>query len=432
MFYLHATALGLCLLALLSAVAGGEDFPHWRGASRDGVSRENSGYQAEKWNIEKPLWSGSFGAGGSSPIVADGVVYIFGWRESTDYLQAIELATGKKLWSSSYESPQYGRFHTGDEGLYRGPSATPEFDPVTGIVYTLSLDGELRAWDTREAGKLVWRLNLYDAYRAEQRPKVGRAGRRDYGYTAAPLVHGEWLLAEVGSGEATIVAFDKRSGNELWKSQSRRLAGHTGGMAPLVVEGKPCVAVLTLTHLLVVRLDPGHAGETVAEQEWTTDFANNIASPAVAGDSVIVTSGYNQKRICRFKIGFNGITKLWEQKQYSKICSPVVHEGAIYFAYQRLHCLDLETGKQKWEGGRFGEAGSCIATADGRIIVWAGDGQLALIAGAKESPERFLELASLPGKMFRTDVWPHIVLSDGRLICKDRDGNVKCFSVLSR
>ena len=31
----------------------------------------------------------------------------------------------------------------------------------------------------------------------------------------------------------------------------------------------------------------------------------------------------------------------------------------------------------------------------------------------------------------KNDAWPHIVLSKGRLFCRDRDGNMKCF-VLSR
>jgi hypothetical protein len=107
----------------------------------------------------------------------------------------------------------------------------------------------------------------------------------------------------------------------------------------------------------------------------------------------------------------------------------VVAGGHIYFAFEKVRCLDLETGRQLWEGGSYGAAGSCIATADGRLIVWGGRGTLALVAGAGESPGEYRELASLPGQLFETDVWPHVVLASGHLICKDRDGNVKCFRV---
>jgi len=424
------------LLALAGGLAASqtnaEDWPHWRGPSRDGRTSEASGFKDGKWLDDKPLWSRNFGAGGSSPIVAGGVIYCFGSSDGQDHLRAALLESGKTLWTSPYDSPQRGRYATGDEGIYSGPSSTPEFDPATSILYTLSLDGELRALQTREQGKLLWRLNLYDEYKMPQRPRIGRSGHRDYGYSTSPLVHGDWLIVEAGGPKGTLGGLEKLTGKEVGTSASTRLAGHTGGLVPLTVAGKPCVAVLTLTHLLVVRLDEGHIGETAAEYLWTTDFANNIATPAASGDRVLITSGYNHDTICCLKISLDGATKLWEQPYASKICSPVIADGHVYFAYQRLRCLDLETGKQRWEGGSFGEAGSCIATADGRIIVFGDRGKLALEAGAGESPSEYRELASLPNQLFETDVWPHVVLASGHLLCKDRDGNVKCFRLGAR
>ncbi|HEX5106400.1 MAG TPA: PQQ-binding-like beta-propeller repeat protein, partial [Pirellulaceae bacterium] len=191
-------ALMLVACGVGAAAAHAEDWPHWRGPSRDGHSAEASGFNDGKWLDEKPVWTINVGAGGSSPIVVGETVYFLGWSGGKDHLQAVDLKSGKKLWTSSYESPQYARHATGDEGLYRGPSSTPEFDLDTGIVYTLSLDGELRAHDSKGSEKLVWRRNLYDEYQMPQRPRIGRSGRRDYGYTTAPLVHGEWLIVEAG------------------------------------------------------------------------------------------------------------------------------------------------------------------------------------------------------------------------------------------
>ena len=417
----------ILLASVVTAAARADDWPHWRGPTRDGRTKESSGFADGKWLDENPVWSGSFGAGGSSPIVTKGVAYFFGWGDNKDHLQAVDLKTGNKLWTTSYESPQYGRHATGDEGLYRGPSSTPEFDPATAILYTLSLDGELRAHDTKESGKLLWRVNLYDEYQMPQRPRIGRSGHRDYGYTTSPLVHGDWLIVEAGSPQGTLIAFDKRTGKQAWASGSKRLAGHTGGLVSMTIAGKPCVSVLTLTHVLVVRLDEGNIGETAAEYEWTTDFANNIATPAASGDKLLVTSGYNHAAICCLKVSLDGATKLWEQPYCSLICSPVIVDGRVYFAHEKMRCLDLETGKQLWEGGSYGDAGSCIATADGRIIVFGGRGKLVLVAGAGQSPGEYRELAGLAGELFDTDVWPHVVLSDGHVLCKDREGRAKCF-----
>jgi outer membrane protein assembly factor BamB len=419
--------LAALLLTAISAATARADWPHWRGPTRDGLSPETSGYQDGRWLSDKPLWSGSFGAGGSSPIAIGNAAYFFGWAGGQDRLTAVEAATGKRLWSVSYAARERGRHATGDEGFYGGPSSTPEFDAATGWIYTLGLDGELRACDTRDKGRLVWRLNLYDQYEAPQRPKIGRSSPRDYGYTTSPLVHNDWLIVEVGGKAGTLVAFDKRSGREVWTSQAKRRAGHTAGLAPMTVAGEPCVAVLTLTHLLVASLASESPGRTVAEHPWETEYANNIPSPAVSGDRVIVTSGYNHETICCLQILPGQAKQLWEQPYHSKICTPVIARERVYFAFEKLRCLDLASGRQFFEGGSFGDAGSCIFTADERLIVFGGRGKLALVAGPKESPAAYRQLAA-SGPLFTSDVWPHVVLAGGRLLCKDREGNVKCLA----
>jgi hypothetical protein len=178
-----------------------------------------------------------------------------------------------------------------------------------------------------------------------------------------------------------------------------------------------------------MRLDAENAGKTVAEYEWVTDFAQNIATPAAAGNRVLITSGYNRMEMHALDITLaGGANKAWDSPLYSLICSPVIHDGCVYWAWQQVHCLQLSAGTKKWSGGRFGDAGSCIVTADDRMIVWAGNGTLALVELAGRSPKQYRELAST-GPLFGTDAWPHVALSDGRLFCKDRLGNVKCFSL---
>ena len=60
--------------------------------------------------------------------------------------------------------------------------------------------------------------------------------------------------------------------------------------------------------------------------------------------------------------------------------------------------------------------------------MWGRRGDLALVETADRSPKKYKELARKTG-IFKTDVWPHIVLSGGRLYCKDRAGNLKCFKL---
>jgi outer membrane protein assembly factor BamB len=296
------------------------------------------------------------------------------------------------------------------------------------LLFTVSTDGDLNCWDTEHGGKRVWGINFYEAYQVKQRPLVGTRRLRDYGYTASPLVHESWVLVEVGDDEGNLFAFDKRTGQRVWTSECKDSAGHTGGLVPIRVGGIPCVAVLTIHQLLVARLDPGHEGKTLATFPWETDFANSIATPAVYGQSIVITSEYNQYSICRVDVSRDGAREVWKQPYASGVCSPVVHKGYIYWCWRGLYCLDFETGKPLWRGGRFGDTASVLATNDDRLIVWADRGELVLTETAIRSPQKYAELARR-NVQFESDVWPHVVLSDGRLYCKARDGKLKCFTV---
>lgn len=423
--------LPLLLLTLFAAAPLRAEYPHWRGATRDGIVAEESGFQpGAKWPARE-LWKAEAGVGSTSPIVAGGHVYTLGWWNEADTVLAFDAKTGEKVWQQSYPSPKYGRQAVGDEGFYEGPSATPEFDSATGYLYTLGVDGDLRCWNAKEQGKLVWSLNLYDKYEVPRRPLATtfRGGRRDYGYTTAPLLHGDWLIVEVGDDEGNLMAFDKKTGERRWTSQSKHPAGHSGGLAPMTVEGVPCVAVLTLTHLVVTRLDKGNEGKLVAAHPWGTDYANNIPTPAVLGNEVLVTTRYNHEAICKLAITLAGGAKVvWEKPHASGVCSPVIHGGKIYWVAHSLICLDFATGDLVFAGGKFGDAGSLLVTKDQRLIAWGGNGVLALADSAALSPKSYKEHVRLDN-LGDTDVWPHVALSEGRLICRDRRGKLRCFGV---
>lgn len=415
-------AVAMLTVSPLSAA----DWPHWRGPTRDGHTPESSGWAVEPWLAEKPAWTANVGVGASSPLVVGDRVYTLGRIDGHDVVRCLDVATGKEVWTAKDRGPVYGRFHAGDESFYSGPSSTPEYDPATKLLYTLSPDGDLRCRDTAAAGKEVWAINLYDAYQVKQRPRIGRSPLRDYGYTSSPLVHGNWLLVEVGAARGTLVAFDKRTGKEAWASELAGEAGHTSGPVPMTVESVECVAMLTLRQLAVVRLDAAKAGKTVATVPWATEFANNVASPAVRDNYVLVTSAYNQYAIGKFKVTLAGATEVWRKKYPSKVCTPVIHGGHVYLAWQKVRCLDWETGDLVWEGGSFGDPGSCVVTADDRLVVYGGMGKLALVETATRSPTAYKELA-VRDKMFSAVAWPHVAVAGGRVYCRDRDGNLACF-----
>src|SRR6516165_9607940 len=172
----YLALLVTAVVFLAANTAATADWPHWRGANRDDVSSEDSGWTKRGWPPGMPLWTANVGQGCTSPIIVSGRLYTMGWKENKDRVCCLEASSGKKLWEVSYRCPEYGRHHKGDEGAYSGPTATPEFDSKTGYLYTLSNDGDLNCLDTHKQGRRVWTTNLYATYGVPRRPEVGSGG----------------------------------------------------------------------------------------------------------------------------------------------------------------------------------------------------------------------------------------------------------------
>ena len=91
----------------------------------------------------------------------------------------------------------------------------------------------------------------------------------------------------------------------------------------------------------------------------------------------------------------------------------MVHNGHAYgFDGSILACIDLENGKRKWKGGRFG-TGQLVLLADQDVLlVTSEDGELALVSA---TPDKFTEVARFPALDAKT--WNHpVIVGDVLLI----------------
>jgi hypothetical protein len=420
-------ALVACCLLAAPALARSAGWPRLRGPNRDGSTPDSSGWP-KGWPPKK-LWSFDAGRGCTSPILAGGRVYVMGWygrahrrqnRLGRDVVRCLDARTGKTLWSASCKARYQGRLRTGDTNWYGGPNATPAVDRKAKRLVTLGVDGDLRCWDAT-TGVPLWSRNLHDAYKVRQRPDVG-GGRRDFGFCAAPLLLGDAVIVEVGAAEGTVMAFDAATGTQRWVSALKGAAGHSGGPCPISVGETPCLAVLTLTKLVVMRLDHGHEGETLAEHPWRTDFGCNLAAPTRVARGVLLTADYNTKRTEWVGITKAGTTRIWQSRSRSMVSSPAVANGRAYLVWQRVHCIDLKSGRRIWQGGN-AYHGSCLATGDGKILVHAKPGLLLLDGG-----DGYKQLARVPDVC--PDIpFPQVVLAGGIILCKDRSGRLVALSV---
>lgn len=417
---------GALLAFALSVAPVLADWPWWRGPTHNGASGETL-FDGAAFGLSPPVWKHDAGEGCSSVAASGGRVYSTGWSGGQETVFCLAADDGSVLWSKSDACPRYGRFAEGDQNWYSGPTSSPVLDVDTGLLYTLSADGDLRCRDTAQAGELRWEVNLYDRYGVQRRPDVG-GGQRDYGFTTAPLVLGDLLLVAVGPPEGLVVALEKQTGSPKWASTCKDFAANCGGMSPLRVAGIPCVAVLSLTRLVIVRLDGGLEGATLAEHPWQTDYANNLVSPTVVGECVLLSSDYNIKRTVLLRVTPTGIAPVWESQRFSGVGSPAVHSDHLYLAFNKLRCLRLADGEEVWSGGNFGPDASCLVTADGYVVA-GGSGKLAVVEAASRNAGAYREVASRDGLCGKNQAWPHVVFADGRVYHKDRQGRITCLGL---
>jgi outer membrane protein assembly factor BamB len=160
-------------MAVLVAAASpdAQDWPQWRGPNRDGVT---SAPAPARWADRATLqWKTPVGIGHSSPVVAGGRAFVHARQVEREVVSAIDLATGKTLWTGSYDAPYQVNPAAARHG--KGPKSTPVVRD--GIVYTLGISGILSAFDAA-TGAVKWRVSFGDRF-PQTAPQFGdvSAGR---------------------------------------------------------------------------------------------------------------------------------------------------------------------------------------------------------------------------------------------------------------
>jgi hypothetical protein len=142
--------MSLCLALLAASPAVPVDWPQFRGVHRDGVSPETA--LARAWPAEGPrvLWRRPIGEGYSSISVVADRLYTMDSDATTEYVVALEAATGKELW----------RVPAGPkllDSMGNGPRTTPTVDGAA--IYAMGSHGVLLALRATDGTKL-WEVDL--------------------------------------------------------------------------------------------------------------------------------------------------------------------------------------------------------------------------------------------------------------------------------
>ncbi|MHB0960517.1 MAG: PQQ-binding-like beta-propeller repeat protein [Pirellulaceae bacterium] len=284
----------------------------------------------------KIRWRASVGAGWSSPVIAQGRVFVTDSQiirpTPRERVHCFEEATGKSLWTYSYDVtyPDWA-FVAGGE---TGPSATPIVD--SGKVYTVGGNGHVHCFDPGK-GELLWQKDLGKEYEIEA-----------VMCRASPLIEGDLLIVFTGGKPgACVVALDKNSGNEVWKALDESVSNSS----PIIIAAGGERQLIVWTQESVTSLAP-ETGTTYWQQRLLT-INDYVVSTPVSHNNLLLIGGL----MLELDADKPAASVLWPKSRavsrriLSNTSTAMFRSDHLFSARSsgELVCLEASTGKQVWE-----------------------------------------------------------------------------------
>lgn len=327
-----------CLLSwFLATAVSAEDWPQFRGPNRDGFWHETGILKTFPPDGLKIAWRARVGRGLSSPVVAQGRVFLTDVQlqqpAAKERVLCFDEASGQQLWSYEYAvaypdwafDPQHGG----------GPRATPVIRD--GRLYTLGALGNLLCFDAAK-GTVVWEKNLAQEY-----------GVKEFtGITASPLIDDRLLvLCICAKPDAGVVAFDRNTGLEVWKA----LDDSFTFSSPIILQAGGKKQLITWTQEAVTSLDPA-SGQIWWREELRTPGDHAVATP-VCSDHRLLIGGL----MLKLDADKPAASVLWPEtkavaRRILSNTSTALLQGEHVFSAKtsgELVCLEAGTGKQVWQ-----------------------------------------------------------------------------------
>lgn len=370
-----------------AAAAGVQGWLDWRGPLQTGVTLEKG--LPTKIDAKKALWTADL-PGQSSPVIANGRLYIMGYEGDAENLQegisAFDAETGKLLWK------HLSNDFLSDVIYLRYSTSSPAIDPETGNIYTQGSQGLLTCYSPE--GKVLWQHSMMEEFGRLTFPNSrtaspiidqelvitrgitsswgahGPAGDRFYAFdkktgelvwSSAPgdrpqdntfchvwlgFHEGKRVLYSAG-GDSTLLAINARTGEPLWRVSVAK-AGAKGGINAAVVQHKDNIIVVhesenidstEVGRMAAFKIPKGVKPPTpqtpqvfVAKdlEAWRNPVGSLASSPVLVGDRIYEVSGTGDLAAVDANTG----KVLWKKKLAieQRQSSPLYADGLLYVA----------------------------------------------------------------------------------------------------
>ena len=275
-----------CLLLCFQLETKSEDWSRWMGPNRNNTWNETG--IIDKFPEAGPtqVWETKIAIGYSGPAVANGKVVVTDFAtdanvkvsnferlefEGVERIICLNEKDGKEIWRHEYPV-KYGISYPS------GPRCTPIIEGAH--VYTLGAEGNLCCLKL-ENGDVVWKKELKKEYKTKSAL---------WGYSAHPIIDGDNLITLAGGKGSHIVALNKKSGEEVWKSLS---APEQGYSPPTIIEHGGQRQLISFRPGFVSSIDPANGKEY-----WTVPYEATSGSVIMAPlkyKNYLYVAGYSKK-----------------------------------------------------------------------------------------------------------------------------------------
>lgn len=400
--------LTIFLCGITTITAGDNDWPTFRGQNSNGIIENSKLPESFPEGGPKEMWRVPIGHSYAEPLVIGDRIYTCTSDpqpaegsevdKEQEYLACFSAKDGKELWRTPIDKLRVTEFGN-------GPRATPTYND--GMIYAVSANGTLVAVNTD--GKLQWSKNYSDfGSRAPQ-----------WGYSSAPIVFGDMLIAQPGGTEGrAVMTFNKKTGESLWNA----MEGRSGYLTPSLMEIHGTKQIISAVSEKAFALDL--KGKTLWEAEFHR--AAPISMPTFLPPDKLLFSSNDASIAKMYRISKDGdaftAEQLWETNRFKNhFSASVTVDGKIIgFDAATLKCINPEDGSMIWGKRGFGK-GSLIRVGT-NLLIMTDRGTLVMAKANTEAYEELGQFQPLKGRC-----WVAPVVVGKRLYLRNNEEMV-CYS----
>lgn len=392
-----AIAAALVMGSSAAMAADRTDWPGYRGPSGD--SSVNPGVLGGDGAVTlKKVWAQKIGSGYSGIAVSGRTLVTMFSDGENDVAIGLDASDGTEKWRYSMDAT-----YEGHDGSHTGPIATPLI--YDGNAYLLTPRGKFMAVNA-ETGKEVWKVDLTEKHGAK---------KPHYGFSSSPIAAGGKVIVEIGAENATVAAFDPKTGEKIWT------AGDDGVQyqSPIAFASEDFPEhVVASGNKTIYGIDPadGNVLWSLKHDGGGAKGAGSLTAVPVGGNRMLLMYTDDSSMVVELTKAGSGIEakKVWEDSSIRNSYSvPVVHDGFIYGVSTRfLTCVDANTGEGKWRSREPGDGFPMMV--DGSLVFATKEGGLHVAAA---SPDEYKERGSIP-QLFEELIWSAPAFADGGIFVR--------------